>query len=149
MAVAGGGREVVPPIDLFLAEFHTVGSGVLLDPRDPACTRDRGDAVALGEEPCQCDLCRGGSDLGGDRLDLGDDAQVALEVLNDEAWVGLRPVVVGDVVQRADLAGESRRIFLGAGVACSPISASFTGRGWWRPEPPRPASSWRPIRPTA
>ncbi len=45
-------------------------------------------------------------DLGGDGLDLVDDAQVALEVLAGEARVGLAPVVVGPLVGGADRAGE-------------------------------------------
>jgi hypothetical protein len=44
--------------------------------------------------------------LGGDGRDLVDDAQVALEILPGEARVRLAPVVVGDVVDGADLAGE-------------------------------------------
>jgi hypothetical protein len=40
---------------------------------------DRGDVVALGQQPGQGDLCRGGAGLGGDGLDLVGDAQVALE----------------------------------------------------------------------
>ena len=40
--------------------------------------------------------------VGGDRPDLGDDAQVALEVLSGEARVGLAPVVVGELLGRTD-----------------------------------------------
>ena len=48
----------------------------------------------------------GGADLGADGLHLVDDRQVAGEVLTGEPGVGLAPVVVGEVVDRADLAGE-------------------------------------------
>ena len=42
----------------------------------------------------------------GDRFDFVDDGQVDLEVVAGEARVGLAPVVVGEVVDRADRAGE-------------------------------------------
>jgi hypothetical protein len=51
-------------------------------------------------------LCRGGADFGADRPDLVNDGEVAGEVLTGEAWVGLAPVVVGEVVDGADLARE-------------------------------------------
>ena len=70
------------------------------------CARDGSNVVPLSEEPGKCDLRRSGSGLGGHSLDLFDDPEVALEVLADEPWVGLAPVVVRDVVHRADLAGE-------------------------------------------
>ena len=44
--------------------------------------------------------------LSGHGRHLGDDAQVALEVLPGESRVGLAPVVVGEIVDGADLAGE-------------------------------------------
>jgi hypothetical protein len=39
-------------------------------------------------------------------LDLIDDAQVALEVLAGEARVGFAPVVIGELLGRANLPGE-------------------------------------------
>ena len=83
------------PFDLLGAQLDAVGGGVLLDAGDPLGAGDRGDVVALGEQPGQRDLRRCGAGLGGDGLDLVDDAQVALEVLAGEARVGLAPVVVG------------------------------------------------------
>src|SRR4051812_19941685 len=106
VAFAGGRSEVVQPFDLLGTELDAVGGGVLLDAGDPLGAGDRGDVVALGEQPGQGDLCRGGPRIGGDGLDLVDDAQVALEVLSGEARVGLAPVVVGEVCDGADLAGE-------------------------------------------
>ena len=51
-------------------------------------------------------ICAGvAPSLGGDGLDLVDDAQVLLEVPLGEARVGLAPVVVGEVVGRS---GSSR-----------------------------------------
>ena len=94
------------PFELVGGEFDAVGGGVLLDARDAPGAGDRGDVVALGQQPRQRDLRRGGTGLGCDRLHLVDDAQVALEVLAGEARVGLAPVVVGEVVDGADLAGE-------------------------------------------
>ena len=106
MAFPGSRGEVVQSFDLLGAELDAVGGGVLLDAGDSLCAGDRGDVVALGEQPGQSNLCRCGTHLGGNGFDLLDDAQVALEVLSDEARVGLAPVVVGEVVNGADLAGE-------------------------------------------
>ena len=103
VAFAGGRREVVQPFDLLGAQLDAVGGGVLLDAGDPLGAGDRGDVVALREQPGQGDLCRRGARLGGNGLDLVDDAQVALEVLAGEARVGLAPVVVGELLGRADL----------------------------------------------
>ena len=97
VALAGGRREVVQPFDLLGAQLDAVGGGVLLDAGDPLGAGDRGDVVALREQPGQSDLCRCCTRLGGDGLDLVDDAQVALEVLAGEARVGLAPVVVGEL----------------------------------------------------
>src|SRR2546425_12360685 len=58
------------------------------------------------EQPGQSDLCRCCSDFPGDGSDLVDDAQIALEVFADEARVGLAPVVVGELLGRADLTRE-------------------------------------------
>src|SRR6266567_4574167 len=63
-------------------------------------------AGGRGEQPGQRDLRRRRAGLGGDSLDLIDDTQIALEVLPDEAGIGLAPVVDGDVVDAADLAGK-------------------------------------------
>ena len=104
--LAGGRGEGVQPCKLTGGELEAVGGGVLLDSGDAPRAGNRGDVVALGEQPGQGDLCRGGVRLGGDGLDLVDDAQVALEVLAGEARVGLAPVVVGELLERADLAGE-------------------------------------------
>ena len=106
MAFAGGRGQVAEPFELVAAELDAVGGGVLLDAGDATGAGDRGDVIALGEQPGQRDLRRCGAGLGGDGLDLVDDGQVALEVLAGEAGVGLAPVVVGDVVGGTDLAGE-------------------------------------------
>jgi hypothetical protein len=106
VALAGGRREVVQPFDLLGAQLEAVGGGVLLDAGDPLGAGDRGDVVALREQPCQGHLCRRRTHLGGNGLDFVDDAQVALEVLASEARVGLAPVVVGELLGRADVPGE-------------------------------------------
>ena len=93
MALAGGRCQVVQPLNLPGAQLDAIGSGVLLDARDPLGTGDRGDVVALREQPGQSDLGRCCTRLGGNGLDLVDDAQVALEVLAGEARVGLPPIV--------------------------------------------------------
>ena len=106
MALARGRREFVQPFDLLGAQLDAVRGCVLLDPGDPLGAGNRGDAVALCEQPGQSDLCRCRTSFGGNGLDLGDDAQVALEVLASEARVGLAPIVVGELPGGADLAGE-------------------------------------------
>jgi hypothetical protein len=81
-------------LDLLRAQLDAVGYGVLLEAGDALGSGDRGDVVALGEQPRQRDLCRGGVDFGGDGLDLVDDAEVLLEVAMGEARVGFAPVIV-------------------------------------------------------
>jgi len=75
--VAGG--EVVEPFDLRGAQLDAVGGGVLLDAGDPLGAGDRGNVVALCEQPGERDLCRCGARLGGDGLDLVDDSQILLK----------------------------------------------------------------------
>jgi hypothetical protein len=106
VALAGGWHEVVQPLDLLGAQLDVIGGRVLLDAGDPLGAGNRGDVVALREQPGESDLCRGGSRLGCDGSHLVDDAQIALEVLAGEARVGLAPVVVGELLGRADVAGE-------------------------------------------
>jgi hypothetical protein len=106
VALAGRRREVVQPFDQPGAQFDLVGGGILLDTRDPLGSGDRRNVVALREQPGQRHLRRCGARLGGDGLDLIDDTQVALEVLAGQARVGLAPVVVGKLLERADLPSE-------------------------------------------
>ena len=56
VARAGGRREIVEPLDLLRAQLETVGRRVLLDARNPLGAGDRGDVVALREQPGQRDL---------------------------------------------------------------------------------------------
>ena len=102
MALAGGRREVVQPFDLLGAQLDAVGGRVLLDAGEPLGAGNRGDVVALREQPGQSDLCRCCTRLGGNCLDFVDDAQAALEVLSGEEWVCLAPVVGGELVGRDD-----------------------------------------------
>ena len=78
MALASGRREVVQPFDLLGAELDAVGGGVLLDAGDPLGAGDRGDVVALREQPGQSDLRRCCVRLDSNGLDLVDDAQVCV-----------------------------------------------------------------------
>jgi hypothetical protein len=125
VAFPGSGSEVVQPFDLLGAQLEAVGRRVFLDAGDSLGAGNRGDVVALREQPGQSDLCRCCTRLGGNSVDFIDDAQVALEVLSGEARVGLAPVVVGELVGGADRAGkeavaerrvrnEARRIVAGA-----------------------------------
>src|ERR1700722_1585337 len=66
VALAGGWRQVAEPVELVVAEVDSVGGGVLLDAGDPSGAGDRGDVVALGEQPGQGDLRRCGAGFGGD-----------------------------------------------------------------------------------
>jgi hypothetical protein len=60
----------------------------------------------LCEQPGQGDLRRWCVNLGGDGLDLLDDAEVLLEVARREARVGLAPVVIAELLGGADRPGE-------------------------------------------
>jgi len=53
--LAGGWGEGVQPGELGGGELEAVGGGVLLDAVDAAGAGDRGDVVALGEQPGQGD----------------------------------------------------------------------------------------------
>src|SRR5712691_1195079 len=106
MAFARSRGEVVEPLDLLRAQLDSVGCGVLFDAGDALGAGDRGDVVALREEPGQRGLCWCCIELGGDGLDLVDDAEVLLEVALGEARVVLAPVVVGEILGGADRPGE-------------------------------------------
>ena len=75
-------------------------------------TRGRGgawdgcDVGSACEDPGERGLCWCGADLLTDRADLIDDREVAPEVLARESRVGLAPVVVSEVIDCSDLAGE-------------------------------------------
>ncbi len=90
VAFAGGWREVVEPFDVIGAQHDAVCGCVLLDSGDPLGAGDRGDVVALRQQPGQRDLGRSGARFGGNGLDLVDDAQVALEVLATKRGLVLR-----------------------------------------------------------
>jgi hypothetical protein len=90
VALAAGGGEIVEPSDLLRAQLDAVGGGVLLDAGDALGPGDRGDVVSLREQPGQSDLRRCGVDLGGDGLDLVDDAEVLLEVASVKGGLVLR-----------------------------------------------------------
>jgi hypothetical protein len=51
--VAGGRGEVVELADLLCGQLDAIGGGVLLDSGDPLGAGDRGDVVALGQQPGQ------------------------------------------------------------------------------------------------
>jgi hypothetical protein len=58
----------------------------------------RGRCRRLAQVASQRDLRRCCIELGGDGLDLVDDAQVLLEVALSESWIVLAPVVVGQIL---------------------------------------------------
>jgi hypothetical protein len=72
--LAGGWGEGVQPRELSGGELEAVGGGVLLDAGDAPGAENRGDVVALGEQPGQGDLGRGCTDFGGDGSDFVDNA---------------------------------------------------------------------------
>jgi hypothetical protein len=53
VVIASGGGELVEAVKLVWAELDVVGRDILLDTRDPLCAGDRGDVVALDEQPGQ------------------------------------------------------------------------------------------------
>jgi hypothetical protein len=69
------GVRFVEPLDLLGLQLEVVGGSVLLDAGDALGAGDRGDVVALSEQPGQGHLCRCGARLGGDGVDFVDDAQ--------------------------------------------------------------------------
>src|ERR1043165_1295441 len=78
VALARGRRKVVQPFDLRSTQLDVVSGSVLLDAGDPFGAGNRGNVVTLRKQPGQRDLCRRGSHLRGNGLDLVDDAQIAL-----------------------------------------------------------------------
>ena len=58
VALAGCRREVIQPFDMLDAQLHAVGGCVLLDAGDPLGAGNRGNVVALREQPGQSDLRR-------------------------------------------------------------------------------------------
>ena len=72
--LAGGWGEGVQPCELSGGELDAVGGGVLLDAGDASRAGNRGDVVALGEQPGQGDLGRSCTNLAGDGSDLVDNA---------------------------------------------------------------------------
>ena len=83
-----------------------IGRGVLFDARHPLGAWNRSDIVTLREQPGQGHLRRCRTRLGGNRLYLIDDAQVEPEVLAGETRVALAPVVCGELLGRANVAGQ-------------------------------------------
>jgi hypothetical protein len=106
VVVAGCWGQVVESGGLLRRELDGIGGHVFIDAGDTLGPGDRGDVVALREQPCQSHLGRGSAGLGCDGSDLVGNAQVALEVLAGEARVRLAPVVVGEVVDGSDGPGE-------------------------------------------
>jgi len=98
VVVASSGREVVEPVDLLGTQLDGGGGAVLLDARDALGPGYRGDVVPPSQDPCQGNLGRGGTNLGGDRLDLVNGTQIALEVLANKTGAGLTRIVVREVV---------------------------------------------------
>jgi hypothetical protein len=137
VVIAGCWGEVVELVDLLGGQLDAVGGDVLLDPGDALGAGDGSDVVALGQQPGQGDLRRGGAGLGRDGLDLVGDSQVALEVRAGEARVGLAPVVVHEVLGRADLQGFA----VGHGAVASGTWSRLTVRSKTRPGSILPSST--------
>lgn len=64
MALTSGGREIVQPFDLLGAQLDAVGGCILLNTGDPLGAGNRGDVIALREQPGDSDLRRCCADLG-------------------------------------------------------------------------------------
>jgi hypothetical protein len=92
--------------ELVGAQLDVRRGDVLLQTRAALGPGDRDDVVALGQHPCKRELRRRHALGGGELLDRGDEVEVALEVLALEARVPAAEVVVGEVVERLDLAGQ-------------------------------------------
>src|SRR3954447_5414987 len=106
MAFTGGGGQLVESVELVIVEYDPVRGRVLLNAGDTASAGDGSDVIAARQQPRQCGLRWGGTDFGADGADFVDNGQVPDEVLPGEPRVGLAPVVVGEVVDGADLARQ-------------------------------------------
>ena len=113
-----------------VGELDAVGGGVLLDTGHPPGPGNRGDVLTLREQPRQGDLSRRRIGLLRDGRDLVHDAQVAVEVLAGEPGVSPAPVVVGNVVLTADLAGEEAVTRSVTAPAVSSIGVPGSTRCW-------------------
>jgi hypothetical protein len=91
VALAGGRGEVVQACDLLGVQLDAVGCRVLLDAGNASGAGDRGDVVvALRDQPGQSDQRRCRIELGGDGLDLVDDAEVLSKLLSVKRGLFLR-----------------------------------------------------------
>ena len=106
MTFTGGRRQLVESVELLSGEYYRIRRRVLLDSGDTASAGNGRDVITSSEEPRQRRLGRGRPDLGADGTDFIDDGEVPDEVLAGEPRVRLAPVVVGEVVDGANLAGE-------------------------------------------
>jgi hypothetical protein len=137
LAAAGWRPDGAEARELVAAQDNIGGGGVLLEPGDPLGAGDRHDVVPLGEQPGQGYLRGGRSDFGGYRLDLGDDAQVLLEVLLREARDAVAEVAGVELIGRADLPGQE------PAAERRPVAPRVTC--WWR-QSAISRSRWPPGR---
>src|ERR1700730_6953633 len=127
----GGRCEVVQPFDLLSGQLDAASGGVLLYAVTPLGAGNRSDVVALREQPGQRHLGRCCSHLSGNGSDLVDDAQIALEVLAGKARVALAPVLLGELLGRADVprekaVAEQLRRLITAGPPSQQIAKAVT-----------------------
>src|SRR4029077_2214531 len=91
--VAPDGRgESVESRQLVRGELDRVGGDVFLEAGDALGSRNGHDVGTLRQQPGQCDLSRSRADVGGDLTYFVCAPEIVLEVLVEEAWVGLAVV---------------------------------------------------------
>jgi transcriptional regulator with XRE-family HTH domain len=102
----GRGGHVVQPAELVGIQLDRIGRDILFEPCDALRSRDRRDMASLREHPRERHLRRRHTDLGCNGPNLVHRAEVLLEVLALEAWVGATRVVGGEVIHRSNRSGQ-------------------------------------------
>src|SRR6185312_4857543 len=98
-----GGVEL---LNVLRRELHIGGRRVLLEASRALGAGDWHDVVALGQHPSERKLRRRHATLLGEFGDAVGEPEVLLQRLLLESRVGAPPVVLGQIIERADLPGE-------------------------------------------
>jgi hypothetical protein len=96
----------VDPGEVLGRELDLDGADVLLEVATPLGAGDRDHVVALRKHPGQSELSRRDPLLAGELLDLGDECEVAFEVLASEAGALAAKVVRVELVGLFEATGE-------------------------------------------
>src|SRR5215216_76954 len=106
VAVALRLASLVERLEVLVAQLHGERADVLLEVTAPLRARDGNDVLALRVHPRERDLGRRGVLLGRQRVDPLDDRDVRLEVVSLHARLAPAEVVLRELVERAQPAGQ-------------------------------------------